>query len=109
MSIINSILQRKAGLPSSHVELQHQALTKGHAACEGGLRGHSVGSTYPYRVVGKGDGTWEVHRNGSAQAITGCTCEEAHDFANECAEQLRQRAALRSRLLNQPLFDAAQI
>jgi len=32
-------------------------------------------------VVGKGDDTWEVHRNGCGQALVGMTCDEAHKVA----------------------------
>lgn len=80
MCIVASIIQRKQGLPSCHTELQHQARTQGHAATEGGLRGHSVGDTWPYRVVGVGSG-WEVHRNGSPQRIRCDDCGEAHEWA----------------------------
>jgi len=55
--------------------------TVGHRSDEAGLRGHSVGEFYPYRVVGKGDDTWEVHRNGCGQALVGMTCDEAHKVA----------------------------
>ena len=34
--------------------------TKGHLADHGGLRGHSVGEVYPWRIVGYGDGSWAV-------------------------------------------------
>ena len=30
--------------------------TKGHSAAQGGLRGHSIGDTYPETVIGMGDG-----------------------------------------------------
>lgn len=30
--------------------------TTGHSAVAGGLRGHSLGDTYPLVVIGKGDG-----------------------------------------------------
>lgn len=33
---------------------QSAALTKGHSASNPGLRGHSVGPTYPYVVAAKG-------------------------------------------------------
>lgn len=39
----------------------HPALnTKGHSASQPGLRGHSIGEVYPWRVVGYGDGSWAV-------------------------------------------------
>lgn len=34
--------------------------TSGHAASQPGLRGHSIGDTYPIRVVGYGDNSWAV-------------------------------------------------
>lgn len=97
MSIIASIIQRKNGLPSCHTELQHQALTQGHVVCESGLRGHSVGETWPYRVVGKGDGKWEVHRNGSKGCIVTPTCEEAHEFARTLKAMAVANAEARKR------------
>ncbi len=36
------------------------ATTRGHLADHGGLRGHSVGDSYPWRVVGYGDDSWAV-------------------------------------------------
>lgn len=56
------------------------ASTRGHAADHGGLRGHSIGDTYPWRVIGLGDG-WAVEdcrgnvvfQNSGFQA-----CEIAH-------------------------------
>jgi len=32
--------------------------TQGHVGTQGGLRGHSVGGTYPWMPVGYGDDTW---------------------------------------------------
>lgn len=60
--------------------------TIGHRADQPGLRAHSVGESWPYRVVGKGDGSWEVHRNGCRQVLSGLTCEQAHDTARKLAE-----------------------
>lgn len=87
MSVVDSLIQRKAGLPSAQRELNNQALTAGHSASQGGLRGHSLGPTYPYRVVGKGDGTWEVHANHTPQRMVGMTCTEAHEFAQRLADK----------------------
>jgi len=98
MSIVASIIHRKNGLPSCASELQHQALTQGHAVCEGGLRGHSVGDTWPYRVVGLGDGSWEVRRNGSTQAIRADTCEEAHEWARTLKATLVRNQEAREKL-----------
>lgn len=39
---------------------EHDASTRGHLADHGGLRGHSVGDAYPWRVVGYGDDSWAV-------------------------------------------------
>lgn len=36
------------------------ATTRGHSAGQGGLRGHSIGEFYPWRVIGFGDGSWAV-------------------------------------------------
>lgn len=98
MCIVASIIQRKQGLPSCHTELQHQALTQGHAACEGGLRGHSVGDTWPYRVVLKGDGKAEVHRNGSASYIVADSSEEAHEWARTLKAQAVANDSARRKL-----------
>lgn len=65
---------------------RHSSITKGHSSTEGGLRGHSVGESWPYRVVGKGDGTWEVHRNGCGQVLVGMTCRGAHRAAEQLAK-----------------------
>lgn len=68
-------------------ELNHQLPIQAHHVTEGGLRGHSVGDTWPYRVVGKGDGTWEVHANHTPQRMVGMTCTEAHEFAEVLAKE----------------------
>lgn len=99
MSIVASIIQRNAGLPSSYVEPSpfndkaavHAGGTCGHSADQPGLRGHSIGSSWPYRVVGKGDGSWEVHRNGCGQVLSGLTCTEAHQWADALATTNRRR------------------
>lgn len=39
--------------------------TLGHASKEGGLRGHSLGDLFPFRVVCVGD-KWQVHYNDRA-------------------------------------------
>lgn len=64
--------------------------TLGHRADQPGLRGHSVGDTWPYRVVGKGDGSWEVHRNNCRQALVGLSCREAHKWARYFASTQRK-------------------
>lgn len=74
-------------------ELNHQLPIQAHHVTEGGLRGHSVGDTWPYRVVGKGDGSWEVHRNGCAQRLTRLSIHEAHQKATALAEKRRERTA----------------
>lgn len=98
MAIVASIIQRKQGLPSCQTELKHQALTQGHASCEGGLRGHSVGDTWPYRVVLKGDGKAEVHRNGSQARIIADSSEEAHEWARVLKAQATANDAARRKL-----------
>ena len=64
---------------------RHSQRTLGHRADEPGLRGHSVGESWPYRVVGKGDGSWEVHRNGCPQRLTKMDCTTAHRVARDLA------------------------
>jgi len=91
MSIVNSIVQRKAGQASFQRELEHQLPIQAHHVSEGGLRGHSVGDSWPYRVVGKGDGTWEVHRNGCEQRLTGLSIHEAHQKAAALAHKRHSR------------------
>lgn len=34
--------------------------TRGHAAVQPGLRGHSIGGTFPYTIIGFGDGDFAV-------------------------------------------------
>ena len=62
MNIIDSIIQRNSGLPSTQREGGKASATIGHSDQHGGLRGHSIdATTYPWRVVGHGDGAWSVH------------------------------------------------
>lgn len=92
MSIVASIIQREAGQPSCHTEVSpfddkaaRHGGTQGHRVDQPGLRGHSVGSTWPYRVVGHGDNTWSLHRNGCGQVLSGLDCEAAHRWAEALA------------------------
>lgn len=62
-AIINSIIARKAGIPSIHVEALPSNGTTGHASDQPGLRGHSIGHHYPYGVVGYGK-RWMVCKHG---------------------------------------------
>lgn len=63
-AIVSSTLQRKAGKPS-HYHEQRDNITKGHSQVEGGLRGHSIGEIWPYRVVYLGSGDAELWRGGT--------------------------------------------
>lgn len=63
-AIVSSTLQRKAGKPSCYHE-QRGNITKGHSQAEGGLRGHSIGEIWPYRVVYLGSGDAELWRGGT--------------------------------------------
>ncbi len=77
--------------------------TKGHSAGQGGLRGHSIGKTYPWSVVGRGaglqavewavqnllTGAWYHTREGDTPIFTddadesiGMSCEQAHRIAD---------------------------
>lgn len=67
-AIINSIIARKAGLPSHHYERTASQTTKGHRHDQPGLRGHSVGDTYPYGVTGYGK-RWAVTKHGAPLLI----------------------------------------
>lgn len=102
MSIINSIIQRKADLPSAQRELSHAMPTSGHLDSHGGLRGHSVdASTYPFRVVGHPGGVWSVQDAKGTKCCTFGTsrgflsnlerdnyaCEAAHKAAKLLKEQ----------------------
>jgi len=49
------------------------------------MRTPEYGESWPYRVVGKGDGSWEVHRNGCAQRLTKMDCTTAHRVARDLA------------------------
>jgi hypothetical protein len=66
-AIINSIIARKNGQPSVHVETgAREGGTTGHQAAEGsGLRGHSCGDTFPFGYVTLGDGTHVLTRHGA--------------------------------------------
>ena len=60
--------------------------TKGHLADNGGLRGHSVGDTFPYIVVGVGNPfthlRWKVRRpDGQFFWKTFARAKDAEDFA----------------------------
>jgi hypothetical protein len=60
--------RRRAGV------VAHQPTTRGHHARHPGLRGHSTGETYPFRVVWEGtldSGSWVVV-NGDRKWV-GCT------------------------------------
>lgn len=101
MSIVNSIIQRKAGLPSVQAELKSKPLTIGHMEESGGLRGHSVDhATYPWRVVGHPGGAWSVvgadnvtysrisfdcliglSIDHTAESMDNLACDEAHRLA----------------------------
>ncbi len=56
--------------------------TSGHAAAQPGLRGHSIGDTYPWRVIGYGPG-WAVEGpDGIESTHEGfLSCEIAHATA----------------------------
>lgn len=69
-----------------HESRRSEGGTLGHRADQPGLRAHSIGDTWPYRVVGKGDGSWEVHRNGCRQVLSGLDCKAAHDTARKLAQ-----------------------
>ena len=101
MSIVKSVIQRKAGQASVQTELNGKPLTSGHLEISGGLRGHSVDhETYPWRVVGHPGGSWSVvgadnktySRIGfasliglspahTAESMDDLACEEAHSLA----------------------------
>jgi hypothetical protein len=60
--------------------------TKGHAATNGGLRGHSIGDTYPFNVIWQGGyetGCWCVFdcRNSNVFYTESGTCKDACDLA----------------------------
>lgn len=62
--------------------------TKGHAATQGGLRGHSIGETYPYSVMWQGGyetGRWCVFdcRNSNIHHTESGTCRAACDLAEQ--------------------------
>lgn len=63
--------------------------TAGHSAEHGGLRGHSLGDTYPYMVVGVGD-RWAVQNalTGKWSRFTWEIVQWAHDFAEWVKEDL---------------------
>ena len=65
---------------------EHGGATKGHRADQGGLRGHSVGEAYPWRIVGYGDHSWAVegpngHTYGRYYGKGACSI--AHERARE--------------------------
>lgn len=88
MSIIDMLPSiRRGEVPVYREGRRSEGGTLGHRADQPGLRGHSVGEEFPYRVVGKGDGTWEVHRNGCAQRLVGLSCTGAHVWARHLARR----------------------
>lgn len=91
---INSLIQRKAGQPSEQREAARNAApTVGPAQGEQGLCAHSLGDTWPYRVVGKPGDTWELHRNGSEARLIGLDITSAHEWARYLAGRERERIA----------------
>lgn len=88
MSMADMLPALRAGRVPVYTE-RHSAVTKGHCHDEPGIRGHSRGESWPFRVVGKPDGTWEVHRNGRKQTMTGMSCKTAHRMAQLLADQLQ--------------------
>jgi hypothetical protein len=64
--------------------------TRGHAASEPGLRGHSIGDTFPWRVVGLGNGAWQVegvHGQVAAYFAHGTPWVATSDDACACAHR----------------------
>jgi len=93
MSIVDSIIQRKRGEPSHYIE-RPVSKTAGHSATEGGLRGHSVGDTWPYRVVGYGNGMWAIETNGGGGVRSTppmFSVSGAHEIARLLARAERER------------------
>ena len=96
-AIINSIVARKAGHPSVHVEHGASATTRGHSDAQPGLRGHSVGDTFPISVTGYGR-RWIVTEHGRPLAVREPTlgwcplvfreCKLAHRIAKHCADNV---------------------
>lgn len=62
-AIINSIIARQNHRISRQIE-SRTTLTAGHRHDEPGLRGHSVGDSFPYGVTGYGD-KWAVTKHGA--------------------------------------------
>lgn len=64
--------------------------TRGHADKEGGLRGHSIGDLFPFRVVCVGD-KWQVHYNSRAYlGIYQGHANHSIDAAHALAEQMKR-------------------
>jgi len=60
--------------------------TRGHRDDQPGLRGHSVGDAYPWRVVGRGDGSWTV------EGSDGQVAYRTHDNDGEGSARAGRRA-----------------
>lgn len=57
--------------------MQLETATSGHSAVAGGLRGHSLGDTYPETVIGKGDGFALLNLLTGEEGPTRATYDEA--------------------------------
>lgn len=73
---------------------EHGGPTAGHCAAEPGLRGHSVdNATYPWRVVGRGNGAWTVEgadgRVMASYAPVSITDDDAVTLAHQAARRLK--------------------
>ena len=63
-------------------------ITRGHSKAQGGLRGHSIGETYPITVSGKGD-KWIIWNALSGKVYAeGGDCKAVHELAREFSRRL---------------------
>jgi hypothetical protein len=89
---------RAAGITEPRrIGCEHGGPTAGHCATEPGLRGHSVdAATYPWRVVGRGNGAWTVE--GADGRVTATYAPVSIDDDEACA--LAHQSARRLKVLH---------
>lgn len=62
------------------------AATKGHLASNGGLRGHSVGESFPYIVVAQGNPNSPEGIKWNVRAPHGLNVAEGYDTAQQAED-----------------------
>jgi len=66
--------------------------TRGHSAVSGGLRGHSIGTSYPFSVIARvedGATVWQVVNYETGEEFTTFRGSQACDVAHSHAQYLK--------------------